>query len=73
MAQAVDGTNPAELAAYTGLGLGGVSFLATFLVIPQYKQLFKEPIAWAEVYDELVKRKTQSISAEEAYAKARKG
>lgn len=53
--------------------MGALSFLATFIVIPRFKEQFKEPISWAEVYAELEKRKVQSISAKEAYAKAKKG
>lgn len=63
----------AETGAYVALGLSAVSFIGTFGIIPLFKDSFKEPISWMDIYPELAKTGVKTITAEEAYAKVQKG
>lgn len=61
-------------ATYAALGLGALSFVGTFFVAPRFRDNFKEPLDWKEIYTGLVsKGGVRTVSAREAYDKTRRG
>ena len=60
-------------ATYAALGAAGLSFLATFLVAPQFKDALKEPVAWQDMYAALSQKGVKTVTPQEALARARKG
>ncbi|GLC65641.1 hypothetical protein PLESTF_000321900 [Pleodorina starrii] len=63
----------AETLTYGALGAAAASFVATFFVAPRFKEAFKEPVDWRDMYAALTARGVRSVTPEEAYAKAKKG
>ncbi|GIL57869.1 hypothetical protein Vafri_13094 [Volvox africanus] len=55
------------------LGASAVTFIATFLVAPRFKEAFKEPVDWREMHSVLAAKGVKTVTAAEAYAKAKKG
>lgn len=54
---------------YAGLGLTALSFVGTFVVIPSFKQYFKEDIDWKDIYRELSQAGVKTITPEDAARK----
>ncbi|GLI63265.1 hypothetical protein VaNZ11_006169 [Volvox africanus] len=63
----------AETLTYGVLGATAVSFIATFLVAPRFKEAFKEPVDWREMHGVLAAKGVKTVTAAEAFAKAKKG
>jgi hypothetical protein len=54
---------------YAGLGLTALSFVGTFVIIPSFKQYFKEDVDWKDIYRELSQAGVKTITPEEAARK----
>ncbi|EFJ41288.1 hypothetical protein VOLCADRAFT_107756 [Volvox carteri f. nagariensis] len=63
----------AETLTYGALGVAAATFVGTFFVAPRFKEAFKEPVDWRDMYSALAARGVKTVTAEEAYAKAKKG
>lgn len=60
-------------ATYATFGLAGASFVGTFFVAPQFKELFKEDLDWKEIYQTLQRNGgVKQIDATEAAEKSRR-
>lgn len=63
-----------QTATYASLGTAAALFIGTFFVAPRFKESFKEPVDWRDMYRDLVARGgVKTVTPEEAYGKARRG